>query len=395
MCGIAGFIDVRCGTRSEELRAAVGSMASAIRHRGPDDSGCWVDEARGIALGHRRLSVVDLSPWGHQPMESHCGRYVLVYNGEIYNYPSIREELLKERRPPAFRGHSDTEVFLAAIGQWGLQETLRRSNGMFAFALWDRQECILSLGRDRIGEKPLYYGWAPDTFLFASELKALHAHMRFQGEIDRDVTALYLRYGYFPAPYTVYKGIYKIPPACVLQVSGRQEGSFSPFPSRHGFDPSSPFPYWSAQDVAERGIAEPFRGTVAEAVGQLDDLLRDAVNLRMLADVPVGAFLSGGIDSSTVVALMQAQSGRPVRTFSIGFHDAQWNEAGYARRVAEHLGTQHEELYVTPAQTLDVLPNLPVLYDEPLADPSQIPTALVSQFARGHVTVSLSGDGGY
>jgi asparagine synthase (glutamine-hydrolysing) len=354
-------------------------MTDTLIHRGPDDSGSWIDPEAGIALGHRRLAIVDLSPEGHQPMVSADGRYVVAFNGEIYNFLELRSQL--KAFGHHFRGHSDTEVMLASFSQWGLDEAIERFNGMFAFALWDRQERVLHLGRDRLGEKPLYYGWMGNTFLFGSELKALKAHPDFQAEINRNALALFLRFGYIPAPYSIYQGIYKLPPGTILTWRG-------------GANRPEPVSYWSAKKVAELGAAEPFIGSEQEALFQLEALLKDAVGLRMVADVPLGAFLSGGIDSSTVVALMQAQSSQPVKTFTIGFYEDGYNEAQHAKAVAQHLGTDHTELYVTPQETLAVIPKLPILYDEPFADPSQIPTFLVSQLARQHVTVSLSGDGG-
>ena len=354
-------------------------MTDTLVHRGPDDGGVWEDIRAGIALGNRRLAIVDLSPEGHQPMRSASGRYVLAFNGEIYNFWMLREEL--EGRGHPFRGHSDTEVMLAAFTEWGIEGALERFNGMFAFALWDREERSLHLARDRMGEKPLYYGRMGDVLLFGSELKALRAHPRFKGEVSRNALALYLRHNYIPAPYTIYEGIRKLPPGTRLTID---EAGNAP----------GPVPYWSAKEAAERGVANPFGGSEAEAVDELDGLLRDSIGMRMIADVPLGAFLSGGIDSSTVVALMQAQSDRPVKTFSIGFYEDEYSEADYAKEVARHLGTDHTELYVTPEEAMSVIPKLPTLYDEPFSDSSQIPTYLVSELARRHVTVSLSGDGG-
>ena len=388
MCGIAGLIDVRRRGDAEGLRAAAGAMADAIRHRGPDDSGTWCEAGHGIAFGHRRLSIIDLSPAGHQPMASQDERYVLSYNGEIYNYRDLRREL--ESRGVSFRGQSDTEVLLAACVAWGVTGALERCNGMFAFALWDRAERALYLARDRLGEKPLYFGWNQGAFLFASELKALAAWPGFAPEIDRDALALSLRHNYVPAPYSIYRGIYKLPPASLLCLTPEMQAADPGLAalSRHFA------PYWSAREAAENGVRAPFTGSDAEAIEALDACLREAVASRMVADVPLGAFLSGGIDSSSVVALMQAQSNRPVKTFSIGFHEAGYNEAEHAKAVATHLGTDHTELYVTPQEARDVIPRLPQLYDEPFADSSQIPTFLVSQLARRDVTVSLSGDGG-
>ncbi|MBD2002393.1 MULTISPECIES: asparagine synthase (glutamine-hydrolyzing) [Cyanophyceae] len=379
MCGIAGFWDTSQEISTDKMQAIAQKMSDTLLTRGPDDGGVWVDAAAGIALGHRRLAIVDLSPEGHQPMVSGNGRYVIVFNGEIYNYLELRREL--EQLGHRFRGHSDTEVMLASFSQWGLEAAVQRFNGMFAFALWDRKEQVLHLGRDRIGEKPLYYGWIDNTFLFASELKALKAYPHFSAEINRDALALFLRYSCIPAPYSIYQGIYKLPPAKLLTWNGS--------PTR-----PDPVPYWCLQEVAELGVANPFPGTSSEAVAKLDALLQDAVALRRVADVPLGAFLSGGIDSSTVVAIMQAQSSQPVKTFTIGFYENAYNEAQYAKAVAQHIGTDHTELYVTPKEAIAVVPKLPTLYDEPFADSSQIPTFLVSQVAKQHVTVSLSGDGG-
>jgi asparagine synthase (glutamine-hydrolysing) len=308
-------------------------------------------------------------------------RYVIVFNGEVYNFNQLRVELASLGH--VFRGHSDTEIMLASICQWGIQEAVQRFNGMFAFALWDRRERRLSLVRDRLGIKPLYYGWSGKVFLFGSELKALKAHPAFQAEIDRGALALYLRHNYIPAPYTIYTGFYKLLPGTILTLAGNQLGELP-----------DPVPYWSARQAAEAGVAHPFEGSDQEAVVELDALLRESVRERMVADVPLGAFLSGGIDSSAIVALMQVQSSRPVQTFTIGFHESSYNEAEHAKEVARHLGTDHTELYVTPQETQAVIPRLPTLFDEPFADSSQIPTFLIAELARRHVTVSLSGDGG-
>ncbi len=385
MCGIAGFCQAGATLDSDELSAVVGRMIESLRHRGPDDAGTWVDAEAGVALGHRRLSIVDLSPSGHQPMRSASGRYVVTFNGEIYNHVALRRELEASGngQPPVFRGRSDTEVMLSCIERWGLEASLQRLNGMFAFALWDRVSRRLFLARDRLGEKPLFYAFLPGAFLFGSELKALRMHPAFEPEVDRDAVAMYLRHSYVPAPWSIYRGVFKLPPGHLLALDGIRPGVRV-----------EPTPYWRARDAVLRGLAEPLESPEPEVVDRLDALLRDSVRLRMEADVPLGAFLSGGIDSSTVVALMQAQSDRPVRTFSIGFHEAGYDEAEHARAVARHLGTTHAELYVTPEEAMAVVPRLPDLYDEPLADVSQIPTFLVSQLARREVTVSLSGDGG-
>ncbi len=381
MCGLTGFLDLAAQTEYDALQTTVKRMIKTLGHRGPDDQGIWVDAETGLGLGHRRLAIVDLSAEGHQPMHSADGRYIISFNGEIYNFKVLRHTL--EKQGHTFRGHSDTEVMLAAIGQWGLEAAIERFVGMFTFALWDRYERRLHLVRDRLGIKPLYYGLLGRTFLFGSELKALSVHPAFTGEIDRNALTLYLRHTYIPTPYSIYKNICKLPPGTILTVSST--GS-----TIH----TSSVSYWSPKEISQQGLAEPFAGSIDEAVTQLDTLLRDAVKLRMIADVPLGAFLSGGVDSSTVVALMQTQSERPVKTFTIGFHETDYNEAVDAKSVAQHLGTEHTELYVTSEQTLAVIPKLPTLYDEPFADSSQIPTYLVSKLTRRHVTVSLSGDGG-
>ena len=379
MCGIAGFIDLRRQTSSENLCAMAKRMADTLQHRGPDDGSVWADAAAGIALGHRRLSIIDLSPNGRQPMSSASGRYVIVFNGEIYNFQELRGEL---EGTEAFRGHSDTEVMLACVERWGIEASLARWNGMFAFGLWDRQERILHLGRDRFGEKPLYYGWMGDTFLFASELKALRTHPAFRTEVNRDALALYLRHNCVPAPHSIFRGVYKLLPGHLLRVAADTGAEVKPAP------------YWSLRQTAERGVRNAFRGSEADAVEQLERLLRDALKIRMVADVPLGVFLSGGIDSSTIAALMQAQSARPVRTFSIGLAETDYNEAGNAAAVARHLGTEHTEICVTPKEALEVIPNLANIYDEPFSDSSQIPTCVLARLTRRHVTVALSGDGG-
>ncbi|CAA9362197.1 MAG: Asparagine synthetase [glutamine-hydrolyzing] [uncultured Gemmatimonadetes bacterium] len=381
MCGFAGFLDASKECTRDQLASDALAMAGCLRHRGPDDEGVWVDPAAGIALGHRRLSIVDLSASGHQPMESAGGRYVVAYNGEVYNFPALRREL--EGTGHRFRGHSDTEILLAAVEEWGVAPAVRRLVGMFAFALWDRRERALFLCRDRLGEKPLYYGWMGGSFLFGSELKALRAHPAWRGEVDRDALALYMRHAYIPAPYSIHREVRKLQPGTILELRGASPGTLP-----------APVPYWTMEEVVARGAADPFRGSEEEAAAELERLLRDAVAQQMVADVPLGAFLSGGVDSSAIVALMQAQSARPVRTFTLGFHEPGFNEAEHARAVAEHLGTEHTELYVTADEARGVIPLLPGLYDEPFADSSQIPTFLVARLARSSVTVSLSGDGG-
>jgi asparagine synthase (glutamine-hydrolysing) len=354
-------------------------MTGTLVHRGPDAGSVWVDAAAGIGLGHRRLAIIDLSPQGLQPMHSSCGRYVISFNGEVFNFRALRKEL--ESLGHAFRGHSDTEVMLAAIREWGVGMAVRRFIGMFAFALWDRADRRLSLVRDRLGIKPLYYGRVGETLLFGSELKAIATHPEFRGRIDRNALAAFMRHNYVPSPFTIYEGFYKLPPGTVLQL---EEQAQRP----------SLVAYWSAREVAQRGLANPLEATPGEATDMLERLLRDAVKLRMESDVPLGAFLSGGIDSSTVVALMQAQSTQPVKTFTIGFHEAHYDEAVHAKAVASHLGTDHTELYARASDALELIPRIPEWFDEPFADSSQLPTYLVSRMTRRDVTVSLSGDGG-
>jgi asparagine synthase (glutamine-hydrolysing) len=380
MCGLAGFLDRSGRMSADALESVTVRMNNAIRHRGPDDSGAWVDAESGIALGHRRLSIIDLSAEGHQPMHSESGRFVMVFNGEVYNFQEIRDEL--DAHGHRFRGHSDTEVMLASFEEWGVRSSLDRFNGMFAFAAWDRKNRELHLVRDRIGKKPLFYGWAGDSLLFGSELKAFHAHPSFNGRIDRNVLALYLRHGYIPAPHSIYEGIRKLPPGGLLTIRERDRGNNAEAEQ-----------YWSVLDAARHSLARPLTDA-REAGEELERLLRDATGIRMVADVPLGAFLSGGIDSSVVVALMQSISSRPVKTFSIGFRESTHDEATHAKAVAAHLGTDHTELYVTPSEARDVIPRLPTMFDEPFADSSQIPTFLVSELARRSVTVALSGDGG-
>lgn len=381
MCGITGFLDTRKESTAAELNATVTRMSDAIIHRGPDDSGEWVDPDAGIALGFRRLAIVDLTPTGHQPMISASGRYVMVFNGEIYNYAEMRNELIASG--VKFRGTSDSEVMVEAMDAWGIVPSIKRFNGQFAFALWDRKDRVLHLVRDRVGVKPMYYGWSGKTLLFGSELKCLRAFPGFTPEIDRDSLALFVRHNYIPAPYSIFQGVQKQTPGTILT-----------FPvDRPGYRPE-PEVFWSAKQAVEDGLVNPFKGTQKDAEAQLEALLRESVRLRMMADVPLGAFLSGGVDSSTVVALMQAESNIPVKTFTIGFYEDEYNEAEYARKVAAHLKTEHTDLMVTPEEAQAVIPLLPSLYDEPFSDSSQIPTYLVSKLTRNHVTVSLSGDGG-
>lgn len=386
MCGLTGFVDFRRDRPAAELIQQARAMARRIKHRGPDDSGEWADAEIGVAFGFRRLSIIDLSAAGHQPMHSASGRYVMQFNGEVYNFESIRRELDAAGLAPSWRGHSDTEVMLAAIEAWGLEAAVKRFIGMFAIALFDRRERVLRLVRDRFGVKPMYVGWSGRVLLFGSELKALRAHPAFEGRIDRNALAQYMRHNYIPEPWSIYESIGKLRPGCIF--------SFSCESYESAKASGAPEPYWSAREAVERAKSDPFRGTEAEAAEQLEGLLRDAVSLRMISDVPLGVFLSGGIDSSLVAALMQEQSSRPVKTFSIGFHEEGFDEATHAKAVARHLGTDHTELYLTADEALDVVPKIPDLYDEPFADSSQVPTYLVSWMARRDVTVALSGDGG-
>jgi asparagine synthase (glutamine-hydrolysing) len=395
MCGFAGFITTSAQRRRDELCSAVHAMAETLRHRGPDDAGMWLDETAGVALGFRRLAILDLSQAGHQPMVSGDGRLVITFNGEIYNHSDLRADLSASGRHGAWSGHSDTETLLAGFSAWGVKATLERAVGMFAFALWDRNDRRLYLARDRFGEKPLYYGWTARGFVFGSELKALRRYPGFDNPIDADALGAYMQYCYVPTPYSIYRNIYKLEPGCLLSLS----------PEHAAIPPSEPMfapiqqpgmsleAYWSLREAVERGFASQIHDE-HDALDALERAMADAVRLQSIADVPLGAFLSGGIDSSLIAALMQAQSARRVRTFTIGFEEAGFNEAEHAKAVARHLGTDHTELYVSAAQTRDVIPRLPQLYSEPFADSSQVPTHVVSQVARQHVTVALSGDGG-
>jgi asparagine synthase (glutamine-hydrolysing) len=380
MCGLTGFLALGGDRSRESLGPTIERMTETLRHRGPDDGSTWSDPEVTIALGHRRLAILDVSANGRQPMHSACRRYVIVFNGEIYNFPALRADL--EEGGHQFRGTSDTEVMLAGIATWGVERAVQRFNGMFAFALWDRTARRLWLGRDRLGIKPLYYGWFGETLLFGSELKALRGHPAFVADVDRQALALYLRHNYVPVPHSIYRGVSKLPPGTLLHIDAARA------------ERSAPRAYWSAADVLRRGLEDPFTGSDADAIAALEDLLRDAVRLQMVADVPLGVFLSGGVDSSLVAALMQSQSSGAIRTFTIGFREPAYDEARHARAVADHLGTKHEELYVEPEHALSVVPNLPEWFDEPFADQSELPTYLMAQMTRRHVVVALSGDGG-
>ncbi len=380
MCGIAGFFATN--TLPQQAGEWVRAMGDSLAHRGPDGRDEWLDEGAGIALAHRRLSIVDLSPAGRQPMTSADGRWVIVFNGEIYNHPELRRQLEAAGLAPVWRGHSDTETLLAAIAAWGLVTALQRAVGMFAMAVWDRQSRALTLARDRLGEKPLYYGVQNGVLLFGSELKALRVHPAFSGGIDSGALSLLLRHGYVPAPWSIYRGIRKLLPGTLLTLSRPSDAD------------TAPTAYWSVQEQAMAGARDPLSLSDADAVETLDRLLRQSIEGQRMADVPLGAFLSGGIDSSTTVAVMQALSSQPVRTFTIALPDATLDESAHARAVARHLGTQHTELMVTAQEAQQVIPKLPGLYCEPFADASQIPTFLVSQLARRDVTVALSGDAG-
>lgn len=380
MCGIAGAIEA--GRSADSWRGVLRGMADALRHRGPDDEGAFFDAASGVGLAHRRLAVLDLSPEGKQPMASPTGRYVIVFNGEVYNFRELRAELGDGIR---WRGSSDTEVMLAAFERWGVVEATRKFVGMFAFALWDRRERALWLVRDRLGVKPLYYGWSGGAFLFGSELKALRAHPAFSADLDRGALVSYFRRNYVPAPGTIWKGIRKLEPGTAARI-----------PAERGGDPSalSIERYWSMRGAVENGLAAPFRGTYDDAVVEVEARILESVQLRLVSDVPLGAFLSGGIDSSLVVAAMRRAEAGPVKTFTIGFAEADHDESAHAEAIARHLGTEHTCVVLSPEDVLDAVPRLPALYDEPFGDSSQVPTFLVSEVARRSVTVSLSGDGG-
>jgi asparagine synthase (glutamine-hydrolysing) len=377
MCGIAGFIN----TKQIGFKSICSKMVNTLHHRGPDYSSVWVNEDSGVALGHSRLSILDLSSAGHQPMKSSCGRYIITFNGEIYNHLQLRKDVILSGYPYLWTGHSDTETLLSAISIWGIKKALQKSVGMFALALWDIKEKKIILARDRIGEKPIYYGWQGNAFLFGSELKALKVHPEFQNIINRDSLCLLLRHNTISSPYSIYQGISKLSPGSILTLKlGKRDVEVED--------------YWSMKEIVESALKNPFKGTEQEALTDLESILSKSVSDQMISDVPLGAFLSGGIDSSTIVSLMQSQSSKKIKTFSIGFNEKGYDEARYAKEVANHLNTEHTELYISSSEALDVIPQLPLMFDEPFSDSSQIPTYLVSKLAKKSVDVSLSGDGG-
>ena len=387
MCGIAGILSQSASETG--LSIFLSSMADALKHRGPDASGTWSDPFAGIGLAHRRLSILDLSDLGNQPMLSENGRFVISYNGEVYNHHELRKELQKTRTIP-WRSRSDTEVLLSAIEQWGVRSSLERINGMFAFAVWDRQERRLSLARDRMGEKPLYFGWVGTHIVFASELKAFRCLPQWRHSVDRQALGLLLRFGFIPAPLSIHEGIFKLPAATFVEFGIEQTGK----PMSLWELTSHVQTYWSLRHVAIEGLSHPFSGDLEEAAAVFQTMLDDSIRIRMEADVPVGVLLSGGLDSSLVAAVMQRQSNKPIRTFTIGFHEDRFDEARYAQQVATSIGSEHTQFQLSPQHAMEIIPSLPGIYDEPFADSSQVPTILVTAIARQHVTVALSGDGG-
>jgi len=392
MCGITGIFG---NLRKDELAISVQKMSSTLTHRGPDDAGTWINEESGIAFGHQRLSIVDLSSVGHQPMMSPCGRFSVIFNGEIYNHLQLRDKLNASAYKQSWKGHSDTETLVSAFSQWGIEKTLEQLVGMFAIAVWDIRIKKLYLIRDRFGEKPLYYGWSNNTFLFGSELKALRSYKGFNNEIDRNVLSLYMQYMYVPSPYSIFKDVYKLDPGCILEIddSGKVQPPEQITSSVFNAKGISIKQWYSLSKIAKNSQNNLIEDE-NEAIELLEKTLLESVQSQLISDVPLGAFLSGGIDSSVIVSLMQKVSKNPVKTFTIGFEESAFNEAIYAKDVAKHLGTDHHELYITASDAIEVIPSLPTLYDEPFADSSQIPTYLVSQLAHQSVTVSLSGDAG-
>ena len=392
MCGITGIFG---GLRKEEFERSIHKMSTALTHRGPNSNGAWINEESGIAFGHQRLSIVDLSSAGHQPMTSPCERFVVAFNGEIYNHLQLREKLNNSKYKQSWRGHSDTETLVSAFSQWGIEKTLNQLVGMFAIAVWNIKTKKLYLIRDRFGEKPLYYGWSNGIFLFGSELKALRSYKGFNNEIDRSSLSLYMQYMYVPSPYSIFKDIYKLDPGCILEIdsigamqSPKQITSFTFNSKGVGIKQ-----WYSLSDIVKNSQNNLITDE-NEAVELLEETLLKSVQSQLISDVPLGAFLSGGVDSSTIVALMSNECSHPVKTFTIGFEESAFNEAVYAKEVARHLGTEHHELYVTASDAFKIIPSLPTLYDEPFADSSQIPTYLVSRLARQNITVALSGDAG-
>jgi asparagine synthase (glutamine-hydrolysing) len=400
MCGLAGFWGASCNRQpADYLTRTVVNMSSALISRGPDGAGSWVDPARCVALGHRRLAVLDLSSAGHQPMHSHSGHLTIAFNGEIYNHLAIRAQLGEMGAMTEWRGHSDTETLLTAIQHWGVADTLKRCVGMFAFALWDGESHTLTLALDRLGEKPLYYGWAGSgdqaAFVFASELKAIRAYPGFNTAVSRVAVSQYLRFTYLPAPLSIYEGVFKLEPGCMIKIEGKPPsyGPSAPIEVGGNYETLEMRRWWSLEDVVASGKVKQY-GSESDSIEELQSRLSNAVQGQSLADAPLGAFLSGGVDSSIIVALMQSQSSQRVKTFTIGFDEAGFDESPYARAVADHLGTDHHEMRVSFKMAQDVIPSLPWMYDEPFADSSQIPTHLVCKAARQHVTVALGGDGG-
>ena len=387
MCGICGFVDITNRYDQLNRQKIISEMTNTLIHRGPDDKGNWHNIERGVSLGHRRLSIVDLSAHGHQPMLSNSGRYAIVFNGEIYNHLSLRKELQSSGVKISWRGHSDTETLLACIDVWGIEKSVQKSSGMFAIAIFDNKENNLFLVRDRMGEKPLYYGFQNRVFLFASELKAINKHPDSIRDIDRNVLALQFRYSYIPAPYSIYQGIKKLKAGTILKVNLNKSNIIKEILDE-------PKTYWSLEEVAINAQKNIYTGNSIEAIDDLADLLGKSVNEQMVADVPLGAFLSGGVDSSLIVSLMQSQSSLPIDTFTIGFSEDEYNEAIFAKKIAKHLGTKHTELYVSSNDAMSVIDKLPQIYDEPFSDSSQIPAYLISQMTRKNVSVSLSGDAG-
>ena len=385
MCGVAGFLMDSKSSSSVNFDLITKKMTDSIKHRGPNDSGCWNNPSEGIALGHRRLSILDLSDAGHQPMESSNGRYVIAFNGEIYNHLQIRSDIEKNNGNISWRGHSDTETILSAFETFGIQESLEKFVGMFAFSLWDKKNKILTLARDRLGEKPMYYGWQNiangRVFLFGSELKALKSFPDIDLRVDRGSLSLFLKHAYVPNPYSIYENIFSLEPGQFLQVSLTNKMTKT-------------VNYWEASEIIKKGSFEEYKGTPKEAVKDLKNLLRHTIKSQMISDVPLGAFLSGGIDSSTVVSIMQEQADIPVKTFTIGFNEKGFDEAKYAKSIANHLGTDHTELYINANDAIKVIPDMHSIYCEPFADSTQIPNFIVSRLANNDVTVALSGDGG-